>query len=303
MGGESTEMSATTTRVLVEAAHWDATSMFRTGRRHKITSEAGKRNERGVDATICEAAADRVVELLTTYGGGQVDPGVTVVGTPPPMPTITVAGDRAARVSGLDISEERAVEALRAVGCEVSGSGTLEVTPPPWRSDLTDPQDTTEEVIRLVGYDTIPSVLPKAPGGRGLTRTQRLRRRIGRTMAGAGYVEVVTFPFVGDTDLDALGLPADDPRRTTLRLSNPLSSEAPGMTTTLLPGAAAHGRQERRARHDLGRDLRGRARHAAPGHGAGADPAGGPAADRRRARRVDQGAARPAAAPRCGGHG
>ena len=93
MGGESTEMSATTTRVLVEAAHWDATSMFRTGRRHKITSEAGKRNERGVDPTICEAAADRVVELLTTYGGGQVDPGVTVVGTPPAMPTITVAGD------------------------------------------------------------------------------------------------------------------------------------------------------------------------------------------------------------------
>lgn len=235
MGGETTEMSSTTTHVLVEAAHWDATSMFRTGKRHKITSEAGKRNERGVDATICEAAADRVVELLTTYGGGQAHPGVTVVGTPPPMPVITVAGDRAARVSGLDISEERAVEALRAVGCEVSGTGTLEVTPPPWRPDLTDPQDTTEEVIRLVGYDTIPSELPKAPAGRGLSRTQLLRRRIGRTMAGAGYVEVVTFPFVGDHDFDALGLPADDPRRATLRLSNPLNNEAPGMTTTLLP--------------------------------------------------------------------
>ena len=57
--------------------------MFRTGKRHKLTSEAGKRNERGVDPTICEAAADRVVELLTTYGGGTADPGVTVVGTPP----------------------------------------------------------------------------------------------------------------------------------------------------------------------------------------------------------------------------
>ena len=64
MGGETTEMSATTTRVLIEAAHWDAVSMFRTGKRHKLTSEAGKRNERGVDPTICEAAADRVVELL-----------------------------------------------------------------------------------------------------------------------------------------------------------------------------------------------------------------------------------------------
>ena len=82
MGGEDTEMSETTTHVLVEAAHWDAVAMFRTGRRHRITSEAGKRNERGVDPTICEAAADRVVELLTTYGGGSVEPGVTVVGRP-----------------------------------------------------------------------------------------------------------------------------------------------------------------------------------------------------------------------------
>src|SRR5688500_18409001 len=74
MGGETTEMSDGTTRVLVEAAHWDAVSMFRTGKRHRLTSEAGKRNERGVDPTICEAAADRVVELLTTYGGGTVEP-------------------------------------------------------------------------------------------------------------------------------------------------------------------------------------------------------------------------------------
>lgn len=236
MGGETTEISDTTTNVLVESAHWDAVSMYRTGRRHKITSEAGKRNERGVDPTICEAAADRVVELLTTYGGGQVDPGVSVVGTPPAMPVIPVAGDLAARVSGLEISEERAAEALRAVGCEVTGEGVLRVIPPPWRPDLTDPQDTTEEVIRLVGYDRIPSVLPKAPGGRGLTRAQRLQRRVGRTLAGGGWVEVVTFPFVGDADLDALGLPADDPRRQVLLLSNPLSNEAPAMTTTLLPG-------------------------------------------------------------------
>ena len=80
------DVRETTTRVLVEAAHWDAVSMFRTGRRHKLTSEAGKRNERGVDPTICEAAADRVAELLAEHGGGTVEPGVTVVGTPPPRP-------------------------------------------------------------------------------------------------------------------------------------------------------------------------------------------------------------------------
>ncbi|MGV3564484.1 MAG: phenylalanine--tRNA ligase subunit beta [Nocardioides sp.] len=236
MGGESTEISGSTTRVLVESAHWDAVSMFRTGRRHKITSEAGKRNERGVDPTICEAAADRVVELLTTYGGASAEPGVTVVGEAPAMPTVTMALDLPANVSGLPIDPDTTVGHLEAVGCTVRVDGdTLTATPPPWRPDVTDPYDLVEEVVRLVGYDTIPSVLPAAPGGRGLTRAQQLRRRIGRTLAGAGWVEVVDFPFVGETDLDALGLEADDPRRTVLRLSNPLSSEAPAMTTTLLP--------------------------------------------------------------------
>jgi len=237
MGGESTEMSETTTRVLVEAAHWDAVSMFRTGRRHKITSEAGKRNERGADPTTCEAAADRVVELLTTYGGGTVDPGVTVVGSPPPMPVVRIDADLPARVTGIEIDAATAVSSLEAVGCTVAESGgALEVTPPPWRPDLTDPYDLVEEVARLVGYDKVPSVLPTPPSGRGLTRAQQLRRRVGRALAGAGYVEVVSFPFVGDADLDRLRLPADDPRRSVLRLANPLSAEAPAMTTTLLPG-------------------------------------------------------------------
>lgn len=236
MGGETTEISGTTTSIVVESAHWDAVSMFRTGKRHKISSEAGKRNERGVDPTICEAAADRVVELLVEHGGATAAPGVTVVGTPPAMPVITVAGDKAAKVSGMEISEETAVEALRAVGCEVSGTGTLTVVPPPWRPDMTDPQDTTEEVIRLVGYDKVPSVLPVPPAGRGLTRAQQLRRRFGRAAAAEGFTEVVTFPFVGDADFDVLGIADDDERRTTLRLANPLSAEAPCMTTTLLPG-------------------------------------------------------------------
>src|SRR4051795_3937708 len=86
MGGEDTEMSEATTTVVVEAAHWDPVAMFRTGKRHRLTSEAGKRNERGVDPTICEVAADRVVELLATYGGGTVSPGETVLGPPPQRP-------------------------------------------------------------------------------------------------------------------------------------------------------------------------------------------------------------------------
>ncbi|MCW2784433.1 MAG: phenylalanyl-tRNA synthetase beta subunit [Marmoricola sp.] len=236
MGGETTEMSATTTRVLVEVASWDPVAMFRTGKRHKLTSEAGKRNERGVDPTIPEAAADRVVELLVEHGGGTADPGVTKVGTAPARPTVGIAAGLPARVTGMTIDEATVVANLTAVGCAVSGSGSLTVVPPPWRPDINDPFDLVEEVARIVGYERVPSVLPPAPAGRGLTQEQLFRRRVGRTLAGAGYVEVLTFPFVGTEAFDALALPGDDPRRTALRLANPLSSEAPLMTTTLLPG-------------------------------------------------------------------
>jgi phenylalanyl-tRNA synthetase beta chain len=237
MGGETTEMSGTTTRVLIEAAHWDAVSMFRTGRRHKLTSEAGKRNERGVDPTICEAAADRVAELLAEYGGGTIDEGVTVVGTPPAQPTITIPIDLPARITGMDIASTTTIANLEAIGCDVdAGADELTATVPPWRPDLSDPFDLVEEVARIVGYEDVPSVLPTAPSGRGLTQQQSMRRRIGRTLAGEGYVEVLNFPFIGEADLDRLGIDTADPRRTTLRLANPLSNEEPLMTTTLLPG-------------------------------------------------------------------
>jgi len=233
MGGETTEMSDTTTRILVEAAHWDAVSMFRTGKRHKLTSEAGKRNERGVDPVITPAAADRVVELLVAHGGGTAEPGVTLVGEAPAPVAIPFDLDLPARISGIDIAAETASAHLAAVGCTTTGEGFV---PPTWRPDLTDPYDLVEEVVRIVGYDQVPSVLPRDATGRGLTRTQRLRRRIGRTLAGAGCVEVVSFPFVGTAAFDRLGVPADDPRRHTVVLANPLSSEEPSYTTTLLPG-------------------------------------------------------------------
>ncbi|MFI2708142.1 phenylalanine--tRNA ligase subunit beta, partial [Nocardioides sp. CER28] len=237
MGGETTEMSDTTTNVLIEAAHWDAVSMFRTGRRHKIGSEAGKRNERGVDPTICEAAADRVVELLVEHGGATAEPGVTVVGVPPEAAPIEIDADLPARISGIDIPAGTTVALLEAVGCSVSVAGDrVTATPPPWRPDVTDPYDLVEEVVRIVGYDRVPSVLPRRATGRGLTREQRLRRRVGRVLAGAGAVEVISFPFVGEASFDALGLAADDPRRNTVGLANPLSAEAPSYTTTVLPG-------------------------------------------------------------------
>jgi phenylalanyl-tRNA synthetase beta chain len=163
---------------------------------------------------------------------------VTVVGAPPEPAPIAVDADLPARITGIAIEPATTIATLGAIGCSVDDTAhpTLSVTPPPWRPDLTDPFDLVEEVARVVGYDRVPSVLPPAPPGRGLTPEQQLRRRVGRTLAGAGFVEVLSFPFVGADAFDRLGLAPDDPRRAALRLANPLSAEAPLMTTTLLPG-------------------------------------------------------------------
>lgn len=237
MGGASTEIGAETTDIVIEAAHFDPVSVFRTGRRHRLSSEAGKRNERGVDPALPARASLRVARLLTELGGGTIEPGLTVVGEPAPRPAVAMDVDLPARISGIDVDTETVVRALEANACTVRVDGTtLTATPPSWRFDLADPYDLVEEVVRVVGYDQVPSVVPRAPGGRGLTRHQVLRRRVGHVLAGAGLVEVKTFPFAGPDDLDRLGVPADDARRDQVLLENPLSVQEPGLTTSLLIG-------------------------------------------------------------------
>ena len=243
MGGASTEISESTTDIVVEAAHFEPTGIFRTQRRHKLGSEASKRFERGVDPLLPGVAADRVVELLVELGGATAAAGFTLVGEAPVRPAITIDPSLPARISGIDVPVEQTVRLLRAIGSDVvevpstgSGQAAISVTAPSWRPDVNEPHDLVEEVVRVVGYDQVPSVLPRRATGRGLTREQRLRRRIGRTLAGNGLVEVVSFPFVGDAAWEALGLSVDDPRRNAVKLANPLSNEAPAYTTTVLPG-------------------------------------------------------------------
>jgi phenylalanyl-tRNA synthetase beta chain len=239
MGGGTTEIGAATSEIVIEAASFDPVSIGRTARRHRLPSEASRRFERGVDPALPQRAAERVAELLTTYGGGKVEPGRTVVGEVPARTPIALPAGLSAAISGMPVEPDTVVTMLRRVGCEVAadaGSDPLEVTPPTWRHDLTDPYDLVEEVARQVGYERVPSVLPAAPAGRGLTPAQRLRRRVGYTLAGAGFVEAVTFPFVGPADWAALGIAEDDPRRNAMRVANPLSEQEPELRTTLLPG-------------------------------------------------------------------
>ena len=112
----------------------------------------------------------------------------------------------------------------------------LVVTPPSWRPDLVQPADLVEEVLRLEGLDVIPSVLPAAPAGRGLTAVQLRRRTVGKSLALSGYVEILPTPFLPAGVFDTWGLPDDDERRKTATVLNPLEADRPHLATTLLPG-------------------------------------------------------------------
>jgi phenylalanyl-tRNA synthetase beta chain len=235
MGGETSEVQADTVDVLLEAAHWDPVMVGRTARRHKLFSEAAKRWERGVDPAVPLVALDRAVELLTRHAGGTVDERVLDIDHVRPLAAVRLAADLPTRRIGVDYPVDRVRTLLETVGCMVDGTDPLTVQPPSWRPDLTDPADLIEEIARLGSFDAIPGVLPTAPAGRGLTPAQRRRRTVARAVAEAGYVEVLSYPFVAAGVHDVFGLPGDDPRRSAVRLTNPLSEEEPQLRTSLLP--------------------------------------------------------------------
>ena len=235
MGGASSEVSDSTTDLLVESAHFDPVTVARTARRHKLSTEASRRYERGVDTDLADRAAELAARLLVEHGGGTASDGVTDVDERVAPEPIRMRADLPSRLVGLDYTAVQVLEALRGVGCGVVEDGAeLVVTAPSWRPDLVEGADLVEEVARVVGYEAIPSVLPVAPAGRGLTRGQHLRRSAARALAEHGLVEVLTYPFVAPSRQDELGLGADDPRRVALRLVNPLSDELPLLRTSLL---------------------------------------------------------------------
>lgn len=236
MGGGDSEVGPQTTDLLVEAAHFDPVSVARTSRRHRLSSEAAKRFERGVDPRLPRVAVARVVELLVEHGGGTPDAALTDVDRTSPPPTLTLPLDLPGRLVGVPYTAQEVRDTLEQIGAEITAADddTVTVRVPSWRPDLAVPVDLVEEVARLRGYDAIPSIVPPAPTGRGLTTGQRLRRAVARSLAEAGFVEVLTYPFVSTEQLDALGLPAHDARRRAARLVNPLAESQAFLRTNLL---------------------------------------------------------------------
>ena len=249
MGGESTEIplaaglpEGARVDVLLEAAHFDPAGAARTARRHKLPSEASRRFERVVDPALPPYAAERAAKLLVELGGGTFADGRTDEGGVPEVPSVRMALNLPDRTAGVGYPRGATVRRLNQVGCRTDidtgtdGHGVVVATPPTWRPDMRQPADLVEEVLRLEGYDAIPSTLPPAPPGRGLTPSQLRRRAVSRALAESGHVEVLPFPFVSDGVWDQLGLPADDDRRRTVVVSNPLDADRSRLATTLLPG-------------------------------------------------------------------
>ncbi|WP_405135990.1 phenylalanine--tRNA ligase subunit beta [Nocardia sp. NBC_01388] len=243
MGGASTEVGGESTEIILEAATWNPIAVARTARRHKLGSEASRRFERIVDPELNLAALDRAAGLLAEIAGGTVESVLTDVRVPvPAVEPIAMDIDLADRIAGVHYAPGASTRRLQQVGCAVdvgvseAGHGQLIVTPPSWRPDLTQPADLVEEVLRLEGLDKIPSVLPTAPAGRGLTAEQKRRRAVSKALAFEGCVEVPVPVFMSREVFDTWGLPADDPRRNTMRVLNPLDADRPELASTLLPG-------------------------------------------------------------------
>ncbi|MFM6963453.1 MAG: phenylalanine--tRNA ligase subunit beta [Micrococcales bacterium] len=233
MGGERTEVTATTKNVLIEAANFDPVSIARSARRHKLPSEASKRFERGVDPMMADNAAARVVQLLEVHAGGEAGSLGNEFKQLDAIAPIFLPNGFVATLVGFDFGAAEEARVLREIGCVVADvDGGLEVLRPSWRPDITGKADLAEEIARIGGYDKIPARLPVAPPGRGLTLNQKRRRQVLSALVGSGHTEVLTYPFVSAAQNQMF----NPESQAAVSLANALQSDFGQMRLSLLPG-------------------------------------------------------------------
>ena len=232
MGGQTSEISESTTDIALEAVRFDPVCVAKNSRRHKLSSEASRRLERGVDPSLAEFASARFVQLLTENSSAK-HVATVVAGEPKYVPVIKLDPAFIPKILGMEVSPQEIAQVLRVIGCDVDEK-TFMVDPPSWRPDLLTASDLAEEVARMIGYDKIPSVLPPRPNHAGLTPTQKRHRAIASMLAARGLAEVQTFPFTNQEVIDQMGFVGE--RASTYRIANPMSDELPLMRVHLVPG-------------------------------------------------------------------
>jgi phenylalanyl-tRNA synthetase beta chain len=250
MGGQVSEVSERTTRVLMEAATWVGPNIMRTSKALGLRTEASARFEKQLHPELAMAGQRLAARLLVDLCGARMAPGTIDVYPRPAEPRVAVLRhERMERLLGERIAPERARQILVRLGFErAPGEGEGEAwRVPPWRdSDVQREADLIEEVARIHGLHRLPTTLPARPSAVGrLTRSQRLRRRLEDVLRDRGLHECVAYSFTSPGALERLRL-GDVPA---LRIDNPLSEELSVMRPLLLPGLldaarhnAAHGR-------------------------------------------------------------
>jgi phenylalanyl-tRNA synthetase beta chain len=230
MGSEDGEVSADTTEVLLESAHFERRGIMRTSRRLGLQTEASSRFSKGADPEVLGTAAARAARLMTEWSGGTVLAGALDVGEPPARRWVALHPDRATRLLGYEVTRESAVHTLERIGIpsyETGGSLLVEV--PGHRPDLELEVDLIEEIVRLQGYENVPSVLRGIARAGSMVESYALRRRVRQILVAAGLREALSLSFASQADLDLLG------HDRAVRVANPPSGDEPFLRTSLIP--------------------------------------------------------------------
>ena len=235
MGGGGSEVSDSTTEILLEAAYFQPMGIARSSKRLKLRSESSARFERGIDPDGVAEHAERAMELLADVADARVAPGaVDEYPRPVERRRIRLRTSKVNGVLGTQLSDRDVLEALRPLDIDLEGSGdAIAAIPPTFRPDLEREIDLVEEVARRVGFDAIGRTVAKPDDQVGaLTRPQRERRLVGDVLVGAGLCEAVTIPLVAVADLECTGAPLDR----LVEAANPLRAEESVLRTRILPG-------------------------------------------------------------------
>ncbi len=251
MGGGNSEVSEATKTVLLEVANFHPGSIRRTSTQLKLRSEASLRFEKGIGPDLAPHAQARALHLLERVANGRPAAGlVDSFPTPLPSPRITLPAARIEQVLGIAIEPPEVRRILVALGFEVGETaGAFEVTPPFWRPDVALPDDVVEELIRIHGYENLPTTVLRGALPEARPRPlERVRERARTLAAGLGFQEVVSYTLTSDEILSRVVAPDDEDRANPLAAMNPVASQHTYLRTSLrgslLSAYAANRRHE-----------------------------------------------------------
>jgi len=240
MGGSNSEVDDQTSDILLESACFSPIGIRRTAGKIGISTEASYRFERGVDPAGVLPALERAVQLIVLVAGGHVvEDGVDYCEGVVDRSPINLRVGRTCRLLGMKLSASEITEALSGIeiGVEALDADNLRVTPPSFRVDIEREIDLVEEVARIVGYNNIPTTLPRVPMNFSEQDFLReLRTKISSVLTSIGFYESINYSFVSPQHYDMMGLSDHDQLRDSVHLLNPLAEDQSVLRTSLLPG-------------------------------------------------------------------